>query len=128
MRHRGADGIEFDVAHAGNEVAFCLDDAELVGPFRQATGSSMGVVDVLRVVPTNGLHHFGDCRTGFWRDQQVDTRFFTFRAGTSPSLTRHCRSHGCKADAPNLLNDVLTCDPPLDQFVTHEGEHAIAQK
>lgn len=37
--HAGADGVEFDVVPAGEQVGFRLDDAGFVAPFPQAGGA-----------------------------------------------------------------------------------------
>ncbi len=72
LHHQCANGVEFDVAHAGEQVGFCLDDAGLVAAFPQAAGAAVGAVDVLHVAPPDGLHELGDSCLSFRCYQQVN--------------------------------------------------------
>lgn len=71
LYHPGTNRIEFDIAHTGYEVAFCLDDAGFVTAFPEAAGAAVETVDVLHIAPPDGLHELGDSSLGFRRHQQM---------------------------------------------------------
>lgn len=71
LHHHGADGVEFDIAHAGEQVAFCLDHAGFVTTFPQTAGAAVTAIDVLHVTSADGLQELGDSRLAFWRDHQM---------------------------------------------------------
>lgn len=70
--HAGAQGVEFDVAHAGQQVGVSLDEAGFVAAFPQAAGAFVVAVDVLDVAAANGLHEPGYAVLGFRRYQQMN--------------------------------------------------------
>lgn len=72
LHHVRAHGIEFDVAHAGEQVGFCLDQAGFVTPFPQAAGTFVAAVDVLHVASPDGLHELGYASLGFRGHKQVN--------------------------------------------------------
>lgn len=55
--HVGAHRVQFDVAHAGQQVFFVLYQRGLVAPFPDTPARSISVVDVRDVTPPDILHH-----------------------------------------------------------------------
>ena len=72
LHHRGANRVEFDIAHAGEQIGFGLHHAGFIAPFLKAAGATIAAVDVLHVASADGLHELGDSILVFWRDQQVN--------------------------------------------------------
>ena len=69
LYHRRAHGIEFDVAHAFQQVGLGLDQGGLVPAIPQCAGAPVGGVDVLHIAPSEGNDQLGD-RLGFLRGEQ----------------------------------------------------------
>lgn len=70
--HICTDGVEFNVAHTGEQIGFYLYQAGFVSPFPQAAGAAVAAVNVLHVTPTNCLHEFGCAVLAFRCGYQVD--------------------------------------------------------
>lgn len=60
IRHVCAYRVQFDVAHAGQQVILGLYHARFESAFPQATGAVVAAVDVLHIASADGLHQFGD--------------------------------------------------------------------
>jgi len=72
LHHASANGVEFDVTHAGEQVGLGLDQAGFVAAFPQTASAFVAAVDVLHVAPSDCLHEFGCAGLGLGRDQQVN--------------------------------------------------------
>jgi len=72
LHHVRAHGIEFNVAHAGEQVGVFLHEAGFVASFPQAAGAFVAAVDVLDITTPNGLHEPGYAGLGLGADQQVN--------------------------------------------------------
>lgn len=69
--HVGAHRVEFDVALAGKQVGFGLDEGGFVAAVPQCAGAAVDGVDVLHVTPTDGDDEVGHGFCVLWREQQV---------------------------------------------------------
>ncbi len=68
----GPDGVEFDVAHAGEEVALRVYEAGAMAPFPQGSGAAVLLVDVLGVAAAHDLQGIGSRGAPVRGDQEVD--------------------------------------------------------
>jgi len=72
MRHHpGTHRVEFDVAHAGQQIAFIRDQAALVPALPECATLSVASIDVTNVVSPGILDYTADGFLRLWRHQQV---------------------------------------------------------
>ena len=123
LHHVGADRVEFDVAHAGEEVGFCLDQAGFVAAFPQAAGAALAAVDVLHVAATNSLHELGCASLCFGCNQQVDVVGHEYISvdGTVPIGSRFLQP--VKITEVILIGEKagLPVDSALNYMLRHSG-------
>lgn len=72
IHHRGAHGIELDVALAAEQIGFGLDQRGLVAAVPQGSTATVGGVDVLHVAPAQGDDEPRDGFGVLGRDKQMD--------------------------------------------------------
>lgn len=70
--HAGPDGIEFDIAHAGQQVGVVLNDTAFMPSFPKRSAASMTMVDVCDVIPPDKLDHAAYGIGTIRRNKQMD--------------------------------------------------------
>ena len=72
MGHAGAEGVEFDVAVAVQDVAFAVDQACFVAAFLQCSGTRVARVELPDMTTPEFLHETSDGSDIGWRRQEMD--------------------------------------------------------
>lgn len=70
--HLRPHGVEFNVAHAGEQVAIGLNEAGAMAPFPESAGAAVFLVDVLRVATAHDLHRIRHRGVVARCDEKVD--------------------------------------------------------
>lgn len=60
INHIRGNGVEFNIAVAGEQVVFSLDHASLEAALPDSATAFVGAVEVLRIPAPERLHHPGD--------------------------------------------------------------------
>ncbi len=70
--HSSPDGVEFNVAHAGQKISLAINQGCFVPTFPQRTGTPVSLIHVSHVGPPQVLHEMSHAMLRHGRDEQVN--------------------------------------------------------
>ena len=58
--HPRSNGVQLDIAHQCQQIAFTVNNGRPIAPFPKSSASSIGIVEVLHIAPSNRLKDLTD--------------------------------------------------------------------